>query len=314
MSVQAAQQPAARRVTNGSGARLPEDPLASAGTLANRWIAVRLALKEAQDLGLKVRVAGADVVFDGDGVLPKSLRDHLYCERRLIWCYLGAEDVDLAALEFADMLGVDVELVQTVSEARCAVRQLIHDIWLSDHGHIAIDIETAPRPGYGEPRSWARLKLDGGVAAIQPRMNDRTGLDPHQSDIQTLQLYAGGQRCFVFRHAARDLVLHSHWLRRQRLVAHNAGFELAFIRNRTQSYRPASARRSKFRLDCTMEATGLMLGVEFGGGRSLANAAKQLLSVERICRPPTGRHQNYRLDRSPMRPLTRFWRGACGRC
>src|SRR4051812_13341075 len=109
MSVQAAQQPAGRRVTNGSGARLPEDPLAGAGTLANRWIAVRLALKEAQELGLKVRVAGADVAFDGDGVLPKYLRDHLYRERRLIWCYLGAEDVDLAALEFADMLGVDVE-------------------------------------------------------------------------------------------------------------------------------------------------------------------------------------------------------------
>ena len=36
----------------------------------------------------------------------------------------------------------------------------------------------------------------------------------------------------------------------------------------------------EFRLDCAMQATGLMLGVEFGGGRALANAAKQLLSVE----------------------------------
>ena len=57
-------------------------------------------------------------------------------------------------------------------------------------------------------------------------------------------------------------------------------FELGFIRNSTQSYRPAPARRSKFRLDCTMQAAGLMLGVEFGGGRSLANAAKQFLGVE----------------------------------
>src|SRR5215472_8183522 len=268
MSDQVTQQLTARRAINGSGAAMPGHPLAGGDTLANRWIAVRLALKEAQQLGLKVRVSGADVVFCGEETLPKTLRDRLYRERYLIWCYLGAEDIDLAALEFADILGVEVELVETVSGARRAVRRLLRDTWLSDHGHIAVDIETAPKPEYGEPRPWARLKLDGGVAANQPQTKDRTGLDPHQSDIQTLQLYAGGQRCFVFRHAARDLVLHSHWLRRQRLVAHNAGFELGFIRTSTKSYRPAPGRRSKFRLDCSMQGAGLLLGVGFGGGRS----------------------------------------------
>ena len=105
-------------------------------------------------------------------------------------------------------------------------------------------------------------------------MTDRSGLSPHLAEIETVQLYCGGARCFVLRHTARDLVLRSHWLRRQRLVAHNAGFELGFIRNSTRAYRPPPGRPFRFRLDCSMQATGLLLGVEFGGGRSLAAAAK----------------------------------------
>jgi DNA polymerase I-like protein with 3'-5' exonuclease and polymerase domains len=118
------------------------------------------------------------------------------------------------------------------------------------------------------------------VAVVQPKPEDRATLDPHRAGIMTLQLYGGGDQCFVFRRTALQLVLHSHWLRRQRLVAHNAGFELSFIRNSTPAYRTPPARRSRFRLDCSMQATGLLLGVERGGGRSLATAAEAFLGLQ----------------------------------
>ncbi len=141
-------------------------------------------------------------------------------------------------------------------------------------------METASRPGHGTARPWARLKVDGGLAAVQPEPEDRAALDPYCGEIKTLQMYAGGALCFIFRGAALDLVLHSHWLRRQRLVAHNAGFELSFIRHSTLTYRGPPARPSRFRLDCSLQATGLLLGVEHGGGRSLATAAKAFLGLD----------------------------------
>jgi hypothetical protein len=135
-----------RRAANGSGdASLPEAHLPDHENLLERWIALRLALKEAQHLGLKVRISGAGVVFSGDDILPHALRDHLHRERHLLWCYLGAEDIDLATLEFVDALEVEPVLVETAEEVKAAVAR-------EQGGPLAIDIETAPRPGQGTPR------------------------------------------------------------------------------------------------------------------------------------------------------------------
>jgi DNA polymerase-1 len=253
-------------------------PISTDATLAGLADIKRL-LAEAQQLGLKVRIAGAGVLFHGLETLPETLRQRLEAERDLLWAYLGAEDTDLEVLDFAEQLGVDSVLVETVTAAKAAVRQLVADRHRFG-GPIAVDIETAPRPGIGESRPWHALKVDGGNCERQPKLTDRAGLSPHLAAVQTLQLYCGGATCFVFRRAACTLVLHSHWLRRQRLVAHNAGFELGFIRNSTRAYRPPPGRASRFRLDCSMQATGLLLGVEFGGGRSLAAAAKAFLALE----------------------------------
>jgi DNA polymerase I-like protein with 3'-5' exonuclease and polymerase domains len=277
-----APQVATKRATNGSGQLIPtlgEATPSGPNSLLARWLALKAALKEAIALGLKVRIAGAGVLFHCLEALPEALRRHLEAERELLWCYLGAEDTDLEVLDFTDRLGVAITLVETVAAARAAIRQLIGDLRRFG-GPIAIDLETAPRPGMGALLPWHAIKVDGGNAERQPKVTDRAGLSPHLATIQTLQLYCGGATCFVFRHAARDLVLHSHWLRRQRLVAHHAGFDLGFIRNGTQDYRPPPGRRSRFRLDCSMQATGLLLGVEFGGGRSLAAAAKAFLDLE----------------------------------
>ena len=277
-----APQAATKCATNGSGKPVPvfgETAPSGPNSLLARWLALKAALKEAIALGLKVRVAGAGVAFAGLEALPAALRRHLEFERHLAWCYLGAEDTDLEVLNFTDALGVDIVPVETAAAAKAAIRSLIDDVRRFG-GPIAIDVETAPRPGMGAPLPWAALKVDGGNAERQPKVTDRSGLSPHLAEIETVQLYCGGARCFVLRHTARDLVLRSHWLRRQRLVAHNAGFELGFIRNSTRAYRPPPGRPSRFRLDCSMQATGLLLGVEFGGGRSLAAAAKAFLDLE----------------------------------
>src|SRR5579859_2743614 len=77
----------AKRATNGSGnPYLSEAHLPNQKNLLDRWIALRLALKEAQHLGLKVRVSGAAVVLHGDDTLPDKLREHLQRERNLLWC------------------------------------------------------------------------------------------------------------------------------------------------------------------------------------------------------------------------------------
>ena len=174
---------------------------------------------------------------------------------------------------------MDLELVLTKAAARQAVRQL--ECAKREHGGIlAIDVETAPKRDLGEPLPWQRLNKDGGNATVQPKVTDRSGLSPHLADIQCLQLYAGGERCFIFRHEALDLVVRSHWLRRQRLVAHNAGFEAAFLRAAAAGYRPLPYRRPRFRLDCTAQASGLLYGLGFGGeARALDAVCKTVLGL-----------------------------------
>lgn len=241
------------------------------------WTGLRSTVAEAGALGAGFRITGADVAIDGLDGLPAELAQSLDANRGLLWHYLGGQATEAPALALAQTLGVGARVVETVPDARAAVRQLILDLRCRG-GHLSFDIETTPRPGHGTPRPPVALNRDGGLSAVQPPMKDRTALDPHRARAASVQLYAGGATCFVIRGAALDLVLGSHWLRRQRLVAHNAGFDVAFVR---QHDRPAPARRTMGSTDCTMQATGLVLGVGDygGGGRSLARAAQALLGI-----------------------------------
>src|SRR5262249_61532956 len=143
-----------------------------------------------------------------------------------------------------------------------------------------IDIETALKPGMGKPRPAIQLNLDGTPAEHQPQWDERGGLDPHRADIALLQLYAGGGRVYLFRGKALQLVLRSNWLRRQHLVAPNSAFKCAFLLHLCQYKRPPGPRR-RGRLDCTMQATGLLHGVGYHGeGRSLETAAAKVLKLD----------------------------------
>ena len=95
-----------------------------------------------------------------------------------------------------------------------------------------------------------------------------------------LQLYAGGRTAFVFRGEAMARVMGLRWLRRRHLVVHNAGFETKFLLHHAPR-KPPRHRRKGGRLDCTMQAMGLLHGVGFGGsGRGLDKAAKAFFSLD----------------------------------
>jgi DNA polymerase-1 len=242
--------------------------------------AIRNLLREAKALGARFRLSGYDVEIDGLDDLPDDLQAKLarHCDNGLLWCYLGGEDLDNRSLDLADELCVEVALIETRAAARRAVRTLIADAKkYTDDGAIGFDIETMPLPEYFK-RTWIKLNKDGGLAAHQPKPEDGAGLNPHTSTIATMQFYAGGTHCFVFRGEALRLVRDSHWLRRQRLIIHNAVFELKFLGRECRDYRPPPHRRTLSNVECTAQAVGLTNGVGFGGeNRSLANAAKARL-------------------------------------
>ena len=186
---------------------------------------LRNALRQATALGCEFRIVGAGVEITGLCRLPAPLMVLIERHRDsgFLYSYLGGDDLDNEALEFARGLGVEPVLVETREQAIAAVAEMTDRC----PPHIGVDIETAPLPQHAQPRPAIDINADGGLSGIvRKRHYDNTALDPNTSQIATLQLYAGGPRAFVFRGTALGLMLRSRWLRQQHLVAHNAGFEL----------------------------------------------------------------------------------------
>lgn len=247
-------------------------------------LAVKTALREASVLGARFRPSGNGVEIEKFDDLPATLQQSLrhHVESGLVYDYIGGEAAELPALDLADQLGVAAVLVETQAQAKDAIRGLLTD--LKDHGGpLGLDIETSPRPEFIR-RQWVRLNDDGTFAAIQPSPVhdlDKPGIDPHRSVISTLQLFAGGRCCFIFRGEALRLVLGSHWIRRQHVVVHGATFELKFLAHHSRGYRPPPHRRVRFRCECSLQATGLLTGIGFAGeARRLDRAAKHFLQLD----------------------------------
>jgi DNA polymerase I-like protein with 3'-5' exonuclease and polymerase domains len=224
------------------------------------WQDLRKAVREAHRLGAQFRIVGADIEIDGE--LPATVRDRLPPE--LLRDYLGAVRTDNAATAFLDLLRVEAVLVTDRTGADAAMQEL------TGLDPIAIDIETAPPDDRPAP---IRINVDGSVAAYQTEPSDH-GLDPHRAHISTVQLYGGGDRCFVFRGLALDFLINGTWLREQHLVAHNAGFEISFLRRHST---PPQSIKAMHPVDCTMQAAGLLLGVY---NRSLATASAAMFGIQ----------------------------------
>jgi hypothetical protein len=237
-------------------------------------------ISEVTALGCRFRLSGAGLAIEGLGCLPLPLRQALREHAGFVWSILD-DGCDVAPIKIIEALGITPVVAETCAEARSAVRELIAN--LRDHGGpIGLDTETSPRPEYAKPRPFAVINKDGCISAKQPGDRDHkdpAGPDPLRASIQLLQLFAGGNRCFVFRGKALDLLTGSNWLRRQWIVAHNAGFEIGFLQQ--VGYRAPTGRKPLGRFDCTEQAVGLCIGVGFGGeNRSLENAASAMLGVE----------------------------------
>ena len=113
--------------------------------------------------------------------------------------YFGAARADNEAVAFLRQLGVTPVLVTDLAGADAAM------VELTGCDPIGLDIETSPPDARPAP---IRINVDGSVAARQAEPSG-DGLDPHRATIATLQLYGGGERCFVFRGAALTYLINS---------------------------------------------------------------------------------------------------------
>jgi DNA polymerase I-like protein with 3'-5' exonuclease and polymerase domains len=236
--------------------------------LLEEWDALGGAIQEAAAIGIEFHVVGADVQIAGLNELPGALRERLehFQHTGLLYAYLGAEDIDIVAQNFLDELGVTPVLVTTVENTSSAIAELSRDLQQGIAPCLGLDIETAPK-GWRPPP--VILNKDGGLSgrnALRKEDDGNPGLDP-------AQLYAGGERCFVFRGDALGYLLRSRWLREQHLVAHSAEFELTFLRKHA---RPADGPIKRYSMECTRQAFGLL----YGFPRSLAWAAEVIFGIE----------------------------------
>jgi DNA polymerase I-like protein with 3'-5' exonuclease and polymerase domains len=246
------------------------------------WLDLKRVLAEATALGASFRISGTEVRMRSASPLPTTLIEQLQQHRHILREYLDGNGADQEAEAFLATLAVTPVMV-TEPSITPILATLEADAEVHG-GIIAIDIETAPRPGMGPPRPAIHINKDGALSAVQPSVTDRTALNAHQSEICLLQLHAGGDKCFVFHGLALAALLDSGWLRGQHLVAHGAEFEFAFLHQHARErihvtgLDVAAPDQRPGRLECSKQATGLIIGVDYGGsGRSLEDASTLFL-------------------------------------
>ena len=207
-----------------------------------RPLTIERALAEANKAGCTFRLDGSGVAVRGLEKVPAFVGSFLREHREGVFAALGGSEQDRPSLELLQQLGV--RLVYCTDDAAAAVA--IAEV-LADAGDkpVAIDLETAPKPEYATAVPL-RLTVRGRPMKVQPRSDDQVGLDAHRSEPRLVQLYGGGPRVAVL-----DM--------RRVSWTHNATFELALL-----------VKRGIYpKVQCTMQAAGLLLGVR---RRSLAEA------------------------------------------
>jgi DNA polymerase I-like protein with 3'-5' exonuclease and polymerase domains len=228
---------------------------------------LREALARATAQGMQFWLRGAEITTNGGPVRlqPEQLT--------ALWQHATDEQpyIDLLA-----QLQVSVSLVETREQLYRAIRQIERDK-RANGSLVGIDLETAARNALPPPLRFTKA---GTLAARQVSTGSSDLLDSHAARIATLQLHAGGDTVFVFRNEALTLLMQSHWLRRQRLVAHNAGFEVKFLLATATASSRGPSRRTMGALHCTVQSSALLLGPRYDREpRSLRAVAKQVLGL-----------------------------------
>jgi DNA polymerase I-like protein with 3'-5' exonuclease and polymerase domains len=236
-----------------------------ARSIVEPWRALRLAVREANMLGVKFRIRGDRIEIEGHERLPEKLRAALDAD--MLWAYIGAEEDNEEAITFLQQIGVEPVLVETAGDVVPALESLAAE----GSPVVALDIETIAKPEFAEPRPPVQVNVDGSIGkSHKDKTKKPAGIDPHRASIALLQLYAGGQKCVVFRGEAIDRVLASPWFRAQNFIVHNATFESGFLQ----------VHNIHVNLGCTLQAGGLVVGTGFGGEkRSLENVSTEILGL-----------------------------------
>lgn len=114
----------------------------------------------------------------------------------------GPEVLTVSAGELLNTAGVAVRYLTEPREVERALAELAA---LADNGPWGLDIETAPLPAF--------------------RTDSKAGLDPWRSSIRLVQVYPGGDTCYVFDAGTLGLSPLQDLLATRSWVAHNAVFE-----------------------------------------------------------------------------------------
>ena len=219
-------------------------------------------LSKAKDKGATFRLSGSDVLVENASTVPKSLMEELRVNRDGIRNYLSqSKSGELTSADYLAKAGVKVEIAESEVQARVLLDRVINE---AGDGSIGLDMETAPKPQFADTRPIVKLTKTGAVAKVQPKDRSRSALNPHLSKVRLVQIYGGGSVCGVFDMSSVSWdILSPLWSRS--LIAHNAAFELLFLR---------ALEITPDAIECTMQAGGLMLGV---GRRSLATVADEYM-------------------------------------
>jgi DNA polymerase-1 len=242
-------------------------------------------LRLAIDAGAWFRLSGAQVVaLNGQRAAPQVMRQ-LRERRDALWDYLGGPALDAPSLDL--MAGrfkhVQITVPQTEAEALTLIAKIEDDADRQTEryvkGVLSLDIETQAN-AEEEVCQFVCVNQDGSVhqpshRALDPehlrrkgKPGSTAGLDPNRSSVRLAQLYGGGRTCLVLDTRIVPLQALAPVLSRRRLIIHNAGFELRFLHH---------AGIMMPRLECLMQAAGLMLGVN---QRGLDDTAQQYLGIK----------------------------------
>jgi DNA polymerase I len=227
-----------------------------------RPLTIERALAEANRAGCIFRLSGSIVTVRGLDRLPIPVVDFLRQHRTEVFAHLGGDEHDRPAIELLERLGVGLVYATDDDAAAAAVAEVFAN---AGSGPVAVDFETAPKPGYVIPTPL-RLTVRGKPMKIQPKANSKLGLCPYRAEPRLVQLYGGGARVAVLDMAHVGWhVLAPVWERP--IVCHNGSFELAFLAKR--DIHPKA--------QCSMQGAGLMLGVR---RRGLADACSAYLGLD----------------------------------
>jgi hypothetical protein len=132
------------------------------------------------EAGLRFRWSGATLEIDGLQRLSDRDRALFQLHEDAVLPRLREPGGDGAAL--LDQLEVWLEMVRTREDAERVINELPKG--------CGLDVESAGRPEYQADRPWLAITKKGERAKHQPKIKDKTALDPHKARVRLIQVTA----------------------------------------------------------------------------------------------------------------------------